>query len=56
MGAEAIASGTHVAFAGPPSLFTAAHEAAHVVQQAAGVDIDGGVGRDGDRYERHADE
>lgn len=56
MGAEAIASGTHVAFAGTPSLFTAAHEAAHVIQQAAGVDVAGGVGRDGDRYERHADE
>jgi hypothetical protein len=56
MGAEAIASGTHIAFAGTPSLFTAAHEAAHVVQQAAGVEIAGGVGHEGDRYERHADE
>lgn len=56
MGAEAFASDGHVAFADAPSLFTAAHEAAHVVQQAAGVDLAGGVGRDGDRYERHADE
>jgi hypothetical protein len=55
MGAEAFAAGSHVAFAGAPSLFTAAHEAAHVLQQRAGVDVDGGVGRDGDRYERHAD-
>ena len=32
MGAEAFATGNHVAFAGSPSLHTAAHEAAHVVQ------------------------
>ncbi len=56
MGAEAFASGTEVAFAGTPSLYTAAHEAAHVVQQRGGVDVPGGVGRAGDRHERHADE
>jgi hypothetical protein len=55
MGAEAFATGHHVAFAGAPSLFTAAHEAAHVVQQRAGVQLDGGVGRAGDVYERQAD-
>lgn len=54
--AEAYATGHHVAFAGPPSLHTAAHEAAHVVQQAAGVRLLGGVGAEGDAYERHADE
>lgn len=32
-GAEAFATGNHVAFASSPSLHTAAHEAAHVVQQ-----------------------
>ena len=56
MGAEAFATGTHVAFGGPPSLHTAAHEAAHVVQQRAGVHLAGGVGAVGDVYERHADE
>jgi len=55
MGAEAFATGNQVAFAGAPSLHTAAHEAAHVVQQRAGVHLKGGVGQDGDVYERHAD-
>lgn len=55
MGAEAFAAGEHVAFAGTPSLHTAAHEAAHVVQQRAGVHLKGGVGEAGDPYERHAD-
>ncbi|MEZ4363017.1 MAG: DUF4157 domain-containing protein [Kofleriaceae bacterium] len=55
MGAEAFATGNHVVFGGAPSLHTAAHEAAHVVQQAAGVQLSGGVGAVGDSYERHAD-
>jgi hypothetical protein len=55
MGAEAFATGEHVAFAGTPSLHTAAHEAAHVVQQRAGVHLKSGVGATGDRYEQHAD-
>ncbi len=55
MGAEAFATGDHVAFGGTPSLFTAAHEAAHVVQQRAGVQLSGGVGAEGDPYEQHAD-
>lgn len=55
MGAEAFASGDHVAFAGAPDLHTAAHEAAHVVQQRAGVQLKGGVGEVGDAYERQAD-
>jgi hypothetical protein len=47
IGATAYATGDRVAFAGAPDLFTAAHEAAHVVQQRAGVhlrsaDPDGG--------------
>src|SRR5690606_1217797 len=37
LGASAYATGDRVAFAGAPSLHTAAHEAAHVVQQRAGV-------------------
>ena len=55
MGANAYASGNHVVFDRPPDLHTAAHEAAHVVQQARGVNLYGGVGEAGDAYERHAD-
>ncbi|PKN54036.1 MAG: hypothetical protein CVU56_28665, partial [Deltaproteobacteria bacterium HGW-Deltaproteobacteria-14] len=55
IGAEAYATGSHVAFRGAPDLHTAAHEAAHIVQQRAGVSLSGGVGQVGDRYERHAD-
>ena len=55
MGATAYASGNHVAFAGQPDLHTAAHEAAHVVQQARGVNLYGGVGQVDDAYENHAD-
>lgn len=53
--AEAFTQGEHVAFAGAPSLRTAAHEAAHVIQQRAGVQLKRGLGEVGDRYERHAD-
>ncbi len=56
MGALAFAVGEHVAFGGAPDLHTAAHEAAHVVQQRAGVHLKSGVGEAGDAYERHADE
>lgn len=56
MGAEAYATGHHVAFAGPPDLHTAAHEAAHVVQQRSLVQLLGGVGQVGDVYEQHADQ
>ncbi len=55
MGAAGFATGNHVAFAGAPDLHTAAHEAAHVVQQRAGVQLASGVGAAGDAYERHAD-
>lgn len=55
MGARAFATGDHVAFAGTPDLHTAAHEAAHIVQQRAGVHLKGGVGEEGDVHERHAD-
>ena len=56
IGAVAYATGTDVAFASGPDLHTAAHEAAHVVQQRGGVSLMGGVGAAGDAYERHADE
>jgi hypothetical protein len=55
MGAEAFTLANHVAFARAPSLHTAAHEAAHVVQQRMGVQLEDGVGEVGDRYEAHAD-
>jgi hypothetical protein len=55
MKAGAFTVAEHVAFAGPPSLRLAAHEAAHAIQQRAGARPDGGVGRDGDPFERHAD-
>ena len=55
MGSTAFASGNRVAFGGTPDLHTAAHEAAHVVQQRAGVHLKGGVGEAGDFYETHAD-
>ncbi len=55
IGAEAYATGDRVGFAAAPTLHTAAHEAAHVVQQRSGVQLKGGVGEVGDRYEQHAD-
>lgn len=55
VGAEAYATGDQVAFAEQPTLRTAAHEAAHIVQQRAGVKLEGGVGKSGDTYERQAD-
>jgi Domain of unknown function (DUF4157) len=55
MGAHAYAVRDQVAFGSAPDLHTAAHEAAHVVQQRAGVQLKGGVGSVGDAYEQHAD-
>jgi hypothetical protein len=55
MGANAYATGNHVAFRGQPDLHTAAHETAHVVQQHVGVKLAGGVGQAGDAYEQQAD-
>ncbi len=55
MGAKAFATGDKVAYDGSLDLHTAAHEAAHVVQQRGGVSLSGGVGRSGDAYEQHAD-
>jgi hypothetical protein len=49
------ATGERIAFARPPSLRVAAHEAAHIIQQRGGLNLPGGVGRAGDRHERHAD-
>lgn len=55
LGAEAYTKGDRVGFAAQPDLHTAAHEAAHVVQQRAGVQVPGGMGQSGDRYEQNAD-
>ena len=55
MGAEAFATGNSVAFRSAPTLHTTAHEAAHIIQQRAGVSLKGGVGEAGDVHERHAD-
>jgi hypothetical protein len=55
LGATAYATGNQVAFASTPDLHTAAHEAAHVVQQRGGIQLAGGVGQRGDVYEQHAD-
>ncbi|WP_428268371.1 DUF4157 domain-containing protein [Haliangium sp.] len=55
MGASAYATGNSVAFRSAPDVHTAAHEAAHIIQQQQGVQLRGGVGEVGDAYERHAD-
>lgn len=56
LGAVAYAHGDSVAFASPPDLHTAAHEAAHVVQQRAGVHLKSGLdGGRSDPFEQHAD-
>lgn len=56
MGAAGFATGNDVAFAGAPDLHLAAHEAAHVIQQRAGVQLAGGLGSADDAHERHADQ
>jgi hypothetical protein len=55
MNARAYATGNAVAFRERPDLRLAAHEAAHIVQQRAGVSLSQGVGQRGDPYERMAD-
>jgi hypothetical protein len=56
MGADAYATGNHVVLGDRTDMHTVAHEAAHVVQQRAGVQLKGGVGAAGDAYEQHADQ
>ncbi|MCG8423081.1 MAG: DUF4157 domain-containing protein [Proteobacteria bacterium] len=55
IGARAYATGNQLAFQTAPDVHTAAHEAAHVVQQQHGVQLTGGVGSSGDVYEEQAD-
>jgi len=54
IGARAYASGERIAFAQSPDLRTAAHEAAHVIQQRAGRRPAGNLSHAGDTLERHA--
>jgi hypothetical protein len=56
LGVEAFTVGENVAFARQPDLFLAAHEAAHVVQQRAGLLPPGRIGRRGDAFEQQANE
>ena len=55
LGARAYTVGDRVGFRDEPDLRLAAHEAAHTVQQQQGVQLEGGVGKPGDVYERQAD-
>jgi hypothetical protein len=55
MGSHGYTVGDRIAFRSTPDLRLAAHEAAHVVQQRGGVQLDDGVGHPGDRYEQQAD-
>jgi Domain of unknown function (DUF4157) len=55
MQATAFASGEHIVFANTPDVHTVAHEAAHVVQQRAGVRLPTHVGTEEDRYEQQAE-
>jgi hypothetical protein len=55
LGARAYAHGNTVAFAQAPDLHTAAHEAAHIVQQRAGIAPAGLDGGASDSLERQAD-
>ena len=55
LGAEAFAHGNSIAFKGQPDLHTAAHEAAHVIQQRGGGVPAGMDNGPGDPLEQHAD-
>ncbi len=55
IGAKAYAQGDRIGFADSPDLHTAAHEAAHIVQQRAGHAPEGGLDTPGDQLEQHAD-
>ena len=56
IGAKAYTIKNTVAFKETPDVHTAAHEAAHVLQQRGNIQLPNrGVGQVGDKYERHAD-
>ena len=54
LGSNAYHKGGDVAFGSTPTLATAAHEAAHYVQNVGESQLEGGVGASNDRYERQA--
>ena len=54
-GSDAYYKGRHVAFGEFPTLKVAAHEAAHAVQGVSGAQLQNGVGKAGDRWEKNAD-
>lgn len=54
LGARGFAFGDQVALK-DKDLRTAAHEAAHVIQQRGGLSLEQGMGEVGDRHEQHAD-
>ena len=54
LGSSAYHKGGDVAFGSTPTLATAAHEAAHYVQNVGESQLEGGVGASNDRYERQA--
>jgi hypothetical protein len=56
IGANAYSTGKDVVLGGSDSLSTVAEEATHSLQQAAGRGPAGGVGQEGDLFEREADE
>jgi hypothetical protein len=56
IGADAYATGNDIVFAVEPTRELVGHEAAHIVQQRAGVSLSGGVGAVGDPYEQQADQ
>lgn len=55
-GAEAFTCGLDVSFARTPTLHTAAHEAAHAIQQQSNIGAAGKIEQEAHIYERHADE
>ena len=56
MGVQAFTQGDRIAFKETPDMELATHEVAHFMQQISGkVQLAGGVGKVGDRYETHAD-
>src|SRR5690606_3626453 len=56
LGAEAYATGNSVAFGKSPTLHTAAHEAAHIVQQRSGISVPQGLTPAGHSLEKEADQ
>jgi hypothetical protein len=55
MNAKAYATGSHVVSDGPIDKHTAAHEATHIIQQQAGVQLKDNIGSVGDTYGKQAD-